>query len=307
MAISKLQPVVTSSGGVNTTYWTVTNQRKQYQSAVNLSAGIYQITTYPANNIAYVTFLDANNATLVSTNTVSGTVSVSIASTAKKIVYWTNGADNVLMGITQTGNSGTLTTISGGTLDTITSSGTYSQTGSLFVVCVGGGGGGAGGNGYAGAGGGGGGIFGGFVTTTSPTAVTIGAGGIGGNNDQATSGGNTSFGTYFTAGGGGKANYSSAGGGGYPMGGADGAQGYSSGHPAYEALNLYQSVVSGTTGGGGMESYGPAGSGIGTGGNTNSNATVGYGGGGGAGSYNAPKGYDGRQGVIYVLRNFSWI
>ena len=307
MAISKLQPVTTSSGGVNTTYWTVPLPAKQYRSDLNLSVGIYQITTYPTSYKAYVQFLDASKNVILQTETVSGTVSVNLGTTAKYMVFWTNDGANVLMGITQTGNNGIFTGVSG-TLDTITTTSTYTQTGELLVMVVGGGGGGVGGMQYTGGGGGGGGVNGAYVKTTTPTSITIGAGGAGTEttqNNGGLSGGTTSFGNFVSATGGGGASYSSGGGGGSPFGGRGGGYDQSDGSAC---SNLFTSIKTGTTGGGGRGEGGQGGgdSGIGKGGSSNATGT-GYGSGGGGGNYNNINGGKaGTNGVCYVLRNLTW-
>jgi len=292
------QPLESSGSTVNTTYWTIPVTRTQYKSNVVLSPGIYQITTYPTSTIAYVEFYDTNDLNTLSTQTASGTVSVNIADTTAYMIIYTNGSDNTLVGITLTGLSGSYFPTISGTLDTITSSGTYNQTGMLYVLVVGGGGGGggAGGGAYGFLGGGSGGISGKLIKTTTATTVTVGSAGTANGNGGGNSGGATSFGNYLTANGG---VYGS---GGSPGGGNSGGSNYN----GNVALNLWQSIKSGTTGPGAdyWNNAPDTGGGIGQGGQRGG-AASGYGAGGGGGNYSGSGG-PGSPGVIYVIRGASW-
>ena len=106
-----------------------------------------------------------------------------------------------------------------GTLDTITTSGTYNQTGPAYVVADGGGGNGGNANGnYNGAssgGGGAGGITASFYQLTGSTSVTIGGAG----------GGTTTFGNLSAAGGNNGGNGEGGGGSGGAAGGSFGSAG----------------------------------------------------------------------------------
>jgi hypothetical protein len=301
---SLIYPAATSSGSTtNTTYWTIPVQKKQYKSAVTYAPGIYQITTYPTSTDAYVDFYNSSDELILSTVTVSGTVSVNLASSPAYMIVYTYGSDNCLVGITLTGGNGTYSSNLSGTLDTITASGTYNQTGLMYVMVVGagGGGGGAGSNTYGYPAGGAGGLDAKLLTVNTATSVTVGARGNSNGNGNGNAGGATSFGNYLTANGGGSKN------GGTPRGGIGGA-GYSGEGPPTETINLWNSVKSGTNGGGGADGGGNrgtgVGSGIGTGGNIGGSAT-GYGAGGGGGGYGGVGG-NGTQGVVYVLRGLTW-
>ena len=295
---------VVSSSSVNTTYWTIPTQKRQYKATVSYAPGVYQITTYPTSTVAYVDFYSSSDALILSAITSSGTVSVNLGSTPSYMIIYTNGSDGCLVGITVTGTNGTYSSNLSGTLDTITTSGTYNQTGTMYVMVVGGGagGGGAGSNTYGYPGGGSGGVTAKLLTVNTSTTVTIGARGNANGNGNGNAGGATSFGNYLTANGG-----SGDGGAGSP-GGGSGSQGYSGGPGPSEALNLWQSVKSGNTGGGAADGGGNhspgLGSGIGTGGGVGG-AASGYGAGGGGGGYGGVGGV-GTPGVVYVLRGISW-
>lgn len=298
-----------------------------YKTTDSFPAGIYVVTTSPTSYQAKAEFVLSNN-TVVTATTVSGTVTVNLTAAATE-VYFTlldAGGNGTILTITQTAGAINTSNFSG-TLDTITSSGTYNQTGKLYVVAVGGGGNGGGStnNSNAGAGGGGGSgdLVGALVYTNTATTVTIGG-----------AGGTTSFGNLVSAAGGGNGRLGGdQGGGGGNSGGAYGGTGGIGGRNNNSTIGTngnasampYVTIKSGTTGGGGGGGAGnsggntggstPAGngggSGIGTGGNggvdANGNAGTGYGSGGGGGGARSNVLYNGgagAPGVIYVLRGF---
>lgn len=289
MSVSRFKPpstaasVVAAAPAANTTY----------QTFGEFEAGIWTISC-ATTTVATVAFW-AGTTLLATASTVSGSVQVSIGQNADSIVYYTDTGSDIQISLERTGVP-LLPGVSG-TLDTITATGTYTETGYGYALIVAGGR--AGGNAYfdglqyqGGAGGASGGVIGPHsVVLTGSMPVVIGAGGTGGGG---AAGGNTTFAGYTaTSGGTGSGGQSAISANGKP-------------------------VVFGTTGGGGRgagssyQATAGAGSGIGRGGDgkdqgsggPGGNAT-GYGGGGG-GAYmnnNTPQiGGNGSQGVVYVLR-----
>jgi hypothetical protein len=324
MAISKVNPVAAGSS-VSGKAYTLTWQNV-YKTTDSFSSGIYVITTSPTTYQARVEFVLSDN-TVVTATTVSGTVTVSLG----------QAATEVYLHILESAGTGTILTINqtaatigvsnySGTLDTISTTSNYNQTGKLYVVAVGGGGNGGGSqsNSNAGAGGGGGSgaVNGKLVYTNAATAITIGTAG----------GGTTNFGNLVSALGGengrtGGDSQGNGGPGGSPYGGSGGKGALNGAAPqlsnAPEAsASPYVSIIGNiTTGGGGgggasgKAATNGAGSGIGTGGNGGSTLAVnggnatGYGaGGGGGGARSAAEvnttGGSGTAGVVYVLRGF---
>lgn len=315
MSITRVRATSTVNGATTT----IPNSGTGYALAQSFAPGIYSITCVSSTNVTIAFY---NGTTLLTTvATVSGSVTAVLGSAATSIVYWANTGSNIALNITLTGLA-LPTGSASGTLDTIASSGTYTQTGRAIVFAVAGGaGGGVAQSQYVG---GVGGVSGGFagptmIQLTGSVSVTIGAGG-----NSASAGGATTFGS-LTANSGGTG---AVGGGNaslnvnlnFPNNGNAGGTTGANGAP----------VISGTTGGGGgggswypgSGSSGGAGGGtgstnvaIGSGGNggNGSNTSVGgagnsgtgYGGGGGGagmGSNGSGAGGAGRQGVVYVLR-----
>ena len=280
MASNTYPAASASSSGPNTYTLTATTSNTYYESSVSLSAGIYTITCV-SSTIAKVDFFTSNSTLLTTATTVSGSVTISIASAVTKVGIWTNTGSSVAVSLALTGQS--ISAAYNGTLDTITATQNYNQTGAMYVVVVAGGGGGGGGAGTnaggltAGAGGGGG-VTGGFVYTNGVTLITVGAAGNAGAasgaygvGNAAGAGGSSSFGaTYVATGGtgGSGVNGSSQNNGGSGTAGGPGTS------------NPYNFVVSS------LGNYGAAG----TPGN-NSNP---------AGNGNA--GNAGGAGIVYVLR-----
>jgi hypothetical protein len=322
MAISVFPAAVTSS--INASSITAVSANTMYAAAISLPAAIYTVTC-SSSTIAKVEFYSGVSTLITTATTSSGTVAINLASAADRVRLWTNTGSDIVVTITQT--AAALTNNFSGTLDTITTVGSSTYTGTStsgfgYAVVVGGGGGGGGNSSdNYGAGGGSGAIAEKLVTLTGSMAVVIGAGGTAGTSGGGTggSGGSSTF-AGMTAGGGvgGAGNSSARGAGGTASGGTyntSGAGGGTNGNGTSVA-STYQFVKSGSTGSGGngsggfdLNSRSGAGSGIGTGGNGGYNgngaSATGYGAGGGGGSgsaYTPQAGGTGAPGVLYVLR-----
>jgi hypothetical protein len=321
-------PAVSAAASSPTAYTVsipASNAYIAFNAVQSLSTGIYSITTVPTTSNATITFYDSTNAIIGTTTTTSGVIVFNLATPAAGFFVKVDSATATTVTLDLTANALAGTGISG-TIDTVTTTGAYNQTGKLYVLAVGGGSGGNGGgninagNAGGGAGGGGGGLASAFVFTNSATTITIGAAGNGGTapNGSGNAGGTTSFGNLVT---------SNA-----PSGGGAGATGTTpAGGVAGSTLtNPAKDLSNGTNGGGGGGGSpfpnlgGPTGggagggSGIGTGGaggnGQNANATpnpgaagTGYGAGGGGGAgggQNGAVGGAGTAGVVYVLRGF---
>lgn len=307
MAIEIFPVPVTSS--INASSITATTANTIYAAPVSLDAAIYTVTC-TSSTIATVEFYSGVGTYITNAITVSGTVTINLASAADRIRLWTDTGSNIVVTVTKTASA--LTNNFSGTLDTITSSGTYTGTstsGFGYVMAVGGGGGGAGNrapNGAGGGGGGGAGVAAKLLALTGSMAVTIGAGGTAGtsatNGNPGGNGGATTISTLTANGGsGGFGSSSNAGGGGggggvatggtYNLTGNGGAQGVQQGNGfGGTAISAYPFITT---------SIGTGGTGSGSNGN-------GYGAGaagGGIAGYGSP--YDGgvgAPGVVYILR-----
>jgi hypothetical protein len=288
-----------------------------YVSTGTFTAGIYTVTCVNTS-VARVEFWSGTTL-LVTAVTVSGTVTVSIASTAIRLETWTDTGSNVVVNVQNTGltlaSAGNLS----GTIDTLTTSGNYSTAttnGYYYAVTVGGGGGGAGGTGGGGNasnGGASGGVGSGVIAfSNSGITYTIGAGGNGGtlggaNTSNANAGGTTTFGT-ISATGGGKGNCAGNGitdnGPGLPGGASANTNTISSG-PVYPQVGNAYNTSRGAGGNTGATSAGN----IGTGGIRNNTgvggSATGYGAGGGSTADGTLAGGAGTAGVIYVLRSWT--
>lgn len=299
-----------------------------YSVTQNFGRGVYTISCV-SSTIAKVDFFDATGPIGSTAVTSAGTVSYNLSSPATGFFIYIDTGSSILVSISQTSNTVPISGISG-TLDTLTNSQTYTQTGSSYVLVVGAGGGGGSGYDVGGMGGGSGGVIGGFQKLNGNVSVTIGTGGNGGVGyaSSGSGGGATVFGN-ITANGGGPGNRANGGtaagnnvgnGGSAGEGGGRGGAGNSTnvgGFAAASPASPLPFVKIGTTGGGGggvlsgnnLAGGSGAGSGIGTGGNggtqsNNGNSGTGYGagGGGGGGTGNSISGGSGSQGVVYVLR-----
>lgn len=274
-----------------------------------LPAGIYRITCVSTTNATFA-FYDANNNILANTVTSSGTVDVNLATASSSFNYYINTGTSIAITISRVASALPSITVSG-TLDTITTTQTYTQQGRGMALIVGGGF--AGGVGYfpgvGGAGGPSGQMVVSYVSLPGSVPVVIGSGGVGyGIFTPAApaTGGTTSFGAITSAGG----VVGSGGSGGPSVPGAGSAS------PSFPM------ITPGTTGGGGCgRSGGPTGvwtgagggSGIGTGGQGGNSqggggGGTGYGAGGGGGgqALSPPGNYfpggAGTPGVVYVVR-----
>ena len=140
---------VASTSSINSNAYTVANPLYQYKANTTLTPGIYTITSYPTSSVATVSGYDASN-NFLSASTTGGTVTWNLTTTIANPMIYTNTGSNVIVTITLTAAPLTGSSVSG-TLDTITTTSTYNQTGKLYVLAVGGGGDGtgygAGGNG----------------------------------------------------------------------------------------------------------------------------------------------------------------
>jgi hypothetical protein len=315
MAIS-IFPVAVTSTGPNNYSSTIATAMYQYKASQSLSAGIYTITTAPTSSQATVKFYDSDGIDFATATTISGALTYNLGTAASGYYIQTNTGTNIIVGLTLIGVSVSGTILSG-TLDTITTSGTYNQTGLMYVLAVAGGGGGSG-TGSTGAGmntswsgGKGGSITSAFLKPTEATTVTIGAQGNGGTSySSGNIGGATSFGNLLTATfAGGNAN------------GGTGPTTDRSGNGGVGTI-VSSSIIPGSNAGGSGAGYYPGqdiagvAGGFGTGGRggagsdqapgnaTAGGAATGYGAGGGAAGFSNPgnPGGAGSPGVIYVLR-----
>lgn len=284
---------------------TTANVLYAFNNTTELIVGVYTITS-PATVVAKIFFYNGANTSFANVSTVSGTVDFNLATQPTEVAFFTSAGTSVPIVFTYKAEP--VTTVTSGTLDTLTNTQTYTETGPAFAIIVGGGGGGAGNRqlnigGYDGSGGASGGVQGIEEYLTGSTTVTIGTAGNGGTSANGNAGGATTFGNTTSNGGGGGNVYGNASTAGTPGGGSNGST---------STASIYTFVVSGTTGGGGSGASGIGrGSGIGTGGNggnnTTANAGSGFGsGGGGARDNNNTNalGKAGTPGVVYVVRGF---
>jgi len=302
MGISVLNAPSAAASGVNAQTFTATTSYVTYTITDTFSTGGYKITTSPSDRQVEIYFANATTSTAV-VETISGIVSLDLVFQATKcFIKDVSNNNGTVVTVEYTAESATQAPQTGTSLDTITSTGNYSETGLLHVLAIGGGGGGGGGF-YAGpgygiggscaAGGAGGYSISRIVYTNTATSVTIGNGGNSGDATGATNnqganagndGGTTTFGNLVSSTGGG-------GGGGAPStnghrngsqeGGSNvganrgGANNYQAGGRAGgTSTAIARSVTTGTNGGGGSGGYhntardpgAGGGSGIGTGG-----------------------------------------
>jgi hypothetical protein len=205
MAISKLAPAVAASS-INASSITAATANTMYASPLSLEPAIYTVTC-TSTTVAKVYFYSSLTNLVTTATTVSGTVTIQIGSTVDRVRLWTDTGSNIVVTITKV--AAALTNGFSGTLDTITSSGTYTGTsasGYGYAVLVGGGGGGGGAKwnvGY-GTGGASGAVCNKLVQLTGSMPVTIGAAGVGGAGDteNATAGGDSTFAGMTASGGG---------------------------------------------------------------------------------------------------------
>jgi len=327
-------PAPSTAAGPDAKVFELAEAYEVYEINDTFLAGGYTITTSPANSQINITFSNATDV-LLETITTSGTVSFSIGQDATQVYLQSrSNIANTTVTITYTAENVSGAIISG-TLDTVTTTSTYNQTGFLFPVVVSGGGAGGGSDpsNRGGSGGGGGGIAGKLVYTNTATSITIGSGGVGRTNTidggSGNPGGASSFGNLISVNGGtggyGGSNSTTPAGTSNTFGsssavGGSGTNEFGPGNQGGANVDVFPSLSLGTNGGGGGGGQRTSGgngngSGIGTGGigagqNNDATSGTGYGAGGGAAGYsninttNSRYTGSGTQGVVYVLRGF---
>ena len=288
-----------------------------YGAQTSFNAGLYNIDVLPTTSVVTYTFFSNSSVILTGSTTSGSALNLNLASQATS-VYLSSSEASTAITINRIADNLPGTTLSG-TLDTITTSGTYNQTGKLYVLAVGAGAGGRGGNAYpvshqGGAGGGAGSVTGYLGYFNTATSVGIGAIGNGGaQSANGNAGGTTTFGNVVSAAGGPTSNSNS--GSGANFNDYNPQSGSSSGNSLRNPAQAVKVGTNGGGGGGGVNGFGGSGgggSGIGTGGSGGGsggagNAGTGFGaggGGGGGGSNSAGSGGAGSPGVVYVLRGF---
>jgi len=254
-----------------------------YKSTSTFINGIYTITC-PTTVVTQCDFYDANGNLIVSAVTVTGTVSVNLATTAVQMDYWTTSGTSVSIGIQLTGSN--IQYAPSGPLTTITANQINALVGDYYAVLVGGAKGGEdilNGATYSGAGGRSGNVWQGRVKLVGGETITIGQG-----TSHAIAPANptdTTLGTYTSA------NGVNVAGGGRLGGNGSGQLGTINPTPLFPFLQITTS-----SGGGGafFASGGPY-----SGGST-PNGTVGTGGWGGAASGTTPPySFPGQDGTGY--------
>ncbi len=329
-------PVPVASS-VNSFSLTIPAANTVYTAQVSLSKGVYTLTSVSGDQVN-VEFYNGSTLVDVQQVTATGGTTYQLLTAADNLRLWTLSGTNVIFSYEFISSSLTISSPLSGTLDTVTTTSSYTGTstsGYGWVMAVGGGGG-AGGSAQTGrtGGGGSGGIGVKLVQLTGSVAVTVGNGGAGGTGGsrnapvvQSTSGspgGSTSIDGLTANGGAGSSFIQTA-----HTDGSGGARGSTTG--SFNSYNfgaaggnasqvgvsssaLWAWLKSGTTGGGGGGGSNTAGGGnggIGTGGrgsDGNSSPVYGTGtnasgfGAGGGGSYNTGSGGSGSAGVIYVFK-----
>lgn len=267
---------------------------------ISLTPGVYVISCV-SSTVTTIEFYTSAGALITATATVSGTVTVNLANGADKLHLWTNTGTDVVVTVERVANI--LTSSASGTIDTITSSTTYTSTspsGFAYAVVIGGGGGGGGG--ATNYGGGAGGVAEKLVVLTGSMPVVVGLGG-GGN----VSGGASSF-AGMTANGGADGDLSpgtggTATGGLYNSNGGNASNKVGGTRPA-AVYSLFNITAAAGGNGGNDASDSPPGAGTpGTGGGGGSGYGAGGGGGGNQiGGTGGGPGGSGGNGVVYILR-----
>ncbi len=289
---------------------TAASNNTGYVSTTDFGAGVYTITTSPSNYQANVSFWN-NNTKIVSAVTVNGTVTVNLSAPANKVFFYTTDGSNVVVGFNLTGSNLTPNAPSG-TVDTISTTSTYTNTGLVYVVALGAGASGGGGATYNGSyaattgGGSAGGLVEGWIHLTNNTSVTIGTGGTGvgaGSYGNAGNiGGATIFGTHITAGGGRAGGNSCC-----SMSFTDPTSNSVAG-TVIDPINICYNygIQKSYFGGLGSTSGGEVSgaSGIGLGGQTKGANGTGYASGGAGGNTSVNSG-TGANGIVYVIRNMA--
>jgi hypothetical protein len=284
---------------INASSITCTSPFTLYGTINSFEIGIYTISCV-SSTVAKVEFISAIDTTILIATTVSGAISVNLATPAIGVRVWTNTGTDVTVTIAKTANA--INNQITGVVDTIDSNTTYTQTstsGYAYVAIIGGGGGGSGGKSSpsGGRGGGSGGLVEAIVALTGSMSATVGAGGTAGADTDPPgnggAGGTTTFAGYTVTGGDGGVYSSDGTGPGSAGGSPDGV--------ASTGLNG-ATLPAGYT-------FFPAGSNYGVGGTGGGSAAgnpgTGYGSGGGGGGAFSSFSYAGGAGApgrIYVLK-----
>lgn len=293
-------PAPTSSTTSQSNKITVAAAKTLKVPTISLTPGVYTFSCV-SSTVTTIEFYTNAGTLITSTATVSGTVTVNLADGADRIHLWTSTGTDVVVTIERIANI--LTSLVSGTIDTITSSTTYTNTSSsgfAYAVVIGGGGGGGGG--ATNYGGGAGGIAEKMVALTGSMPIVVGLGGT-----QNVSGGTTTF-AGLTANGGVNGDLS-PGSGGTATGGLYNTTGGSASNkiggtrPAatYSLFNI-AAATGGASGNDASDS--PPGAGTpGTSGGGGSGYGAGGGGGGNqVGGTGGGPGGSGGGGVVYILR-----
>lgn len=195
-------PATVSSAGPDANSITCASANTLYGAALSLSPAIYTISC-ATTTVAKVEFLSNISTVITTGTTVSGTITVNLATQCDRVRVWTDTGSNIVVTITLTASA--INNDISGTLQTITSSQTYTGTstsGYAYAMLVGGGKGGSSGNasgadegtnGYAGQ------VVGGIVALTGSMPIVIGTGGAGGAATPGYSYGTINPGTNGTA------------------------------------------------------------------------------------------------------------
>jgi hypothetical protein len=273
-----------------------------YESPMSLSPGVYTCTCV-SSTITYIDFINSAGEIVKQVETLSGVIVTALSTSVSKVRVSTNTGTNIVVSLELTANpEGATVAPTLGSVEELSTTGTYTSTStSGFALAVVVGGGAGGGGGATGGGAGSGGVACGVVVLNGSRSYTIGSGGNSAS-PNGNAGGSTTIGN-ITANGGQPASGSTGGAGGTPRGGAGGNTGSPGGFmPVGDASTRhpYQFVKAGTTGGGAGsrgDSTNPSGSGIGTSASGNNSwVASGFGSGGGHGGGN------GRPGAIFLKR-----
>lgn len=283
-------PVVST---INANALTATAANVVYEARVALEPAIYTITCAAAT-VAIVEFYSGAGTLINTATTASGTIAISNATAADRVRLWTNTGANIVVTINKTANA--LSNVFSGTLDTVTTLGASTYTGTsasgyAYALVVGGGGGGwgQGGNGPNNSGGGGG-TSSKLVALTGSMPVVVGAGGTAGPYQYGGGTGGTTTFAGMTATGGGSGFGGTGSGGAYNASGTSGAVNANGGIPNAVTYSSFIRSPIGTAGGYSALVSGGNGGIYGGGGATGGSNTAGTVGGAGA------------QGAVLIFR-----
>jgi len=113
-------PVAVAST-INASSITCTSANTLYTALMDLQPAIYQITC-TASTVAIVELYSGASTLITTATTVSGTVTINLATAADRIRVWTNTGTSIVVTINKT--AGSLTDNFSGTLDTVTTTST---------------------------------------------------------------------------------------------------------------------------------------------------------------------------------------